>query len=131
MKKTVSRCLLATTVVLGLACNSDDKAITIAPDELVARINNNAAPTIIDVRTPEEFASGHVPGAINMPVNDIANSIKNLNLKPADEIVVYCESGRRAKKAENTLKSKGFFEVRHLMGDMVQWRQSKLPCTGC
>ena len=61
--------------------------------------------TIIDVRNPEEYQGGHLPGAINIPVDNLANEIR----EDLDQvIVVYCQSGRRSKAASEILEDLGY-----------------------
>jgi rhodanese-related sulfurtransferase len=78
---------------------------------------------LIDVRTPEEFAAGHVPGAVNLPHTEIADRLDEI---PSREVIVYCQSGKRAGLAGDVLLEAGF-EVGHLEGDMLGWRQAGLP----
>lgn len=113
------------------SCGSSDRESSISQQELLSRINNNSAPTIIDVRSREEYDSGHVPGALHISVADIEKDITQLNLKSSEEIVLYCEKGGRASKAQTLLQDMGYYEVRHLRGDMQQWRVENLPCEGC
>ncbi len=127
MMKSVINQLVALSFIFLAACSSAEKAATISQQELMARISDNSAPTVLDVRTAEEFNSGHVPGAIHVPYNDYQKALKNLALKNTDELVVYCEKGGRAKKVENYLEGQGFGEVRHLEGDMSGWREASLP----
>lgn len=61
--------------------------------------------TIIDVRTPEEYQGGHLPGAINIPVDNLANEIRE---DLGQVIVVYCQSGRRSEAASEILKDLGY-----------------------
>jgi len=116
---------------VGSACAEAPAPATISQQDLAARIADASAPVIFDVRSEDEFASGHVPGAINLPYDQIADRLADQNLDSDDEIVVYCESGRRAAVAEETLRQAGFTGVRHLEGDMRGWRESRLPCDGC
>lgn len=73
------------------------------------------ATTIIDVRTPEEFAAGHVPGAINFPVERMEAG-KFPDVKKDSSIALYCRSGRRATSAHEMMKSAGFTNVRNMGG---------------
>ncbi|MEZ4297086.1 MAG: rhodanese-like domain-containing protein [Polyangiaceae bacterium] len=74
--------------------------------------------TLVDVRSPEEFASGHIEGAINVPVGEVES---NLDRIPKDKpVVVYCRSGMRSSRAASTLKEKGYKEVFDL-GAMSRW----------
>jgi rhodanese-related sulfurtransferase len=79
----------------------------------------------LDVRTPEEFASGRVPGAVNIPVGQLSSRLAEL--EKDDRLVVYCERGPRAAIAADTLLGAGYTNVRHLTGDMAGWRAAGLP----
>jgi phage shock protein E len=68
-------------------------------------VSENKKLTLLDVRTKEEFASGSIPGAINIPVADIANRSQELDNK--ENIIVFCKSGMRAGQAKNYLKTIG------------------------
>jgi len=95
--------------------------------ELMQQLDRNDPPVIIDVRRPDEFAAGHVPGARNIPHNEIAARLHELGNKQHEEVVVYCEGGRRAAIAQHILEQAGFTRVRHLEGDMKSWRKRRLP----
>ena len=77
---------------------------------------------LLDVRTPEEFSKGHVPGAINIPYDEVADRLDELEGDKQRAIVVYCESGKRAGRAESTLAAQGYTNLHHLEGDMKAWR---------
>ncbi len=74
-----------------------------------------AGATVIDVRTPDEFADGHYNGAINIPVNVLPNKMGTIgpNDKP---VVVYCASGSRSAMAMAMLKANGFADVTNAGG---------------
>lgn len=71
--------------------------------------------TIIDVRTPDEYADGFFPGAINIPVNVLAKKIDTLCAK-TKPIIVYCASGSRSALAASILKAQGFTDVTNAGG---------------
>ena len=122
--------LVALCVALSLAasgCNRRVSSAEIPASELLADINANEAPLILDVRTPEEFARGHVPGARNISIDALAQRVGEISDHRAEEIVVYCERGPRAERASHLLADAGFVSVRHLGGDMSGWRASGLP----
>jgi phage shock protein E len=74
---------------------------------------------LVDVRTPQEFASGHIDGAVNIPVTDLA--VRQAELGDKDQaIVVYCRSGARSASAKRTLEASGFTHVLDL-GPMTRW----------
>jgi rhodanese-related sulfurtransferase len=103
------------------------QVMDITQDELLHRIQANKAGLILDVRTAEEYAEGHIPGSVNIPYD-------HLNLRKAEiaahkdkEIVLYCRSGSRVKIAANTLDKMGFKKLLHLAGDMGGWARGNLP----
>jgi rhodanese-related sulfurtransferase len=74
---------------------------------------------VLDVRSPEEFREGHVPGAVNVPYDQIAARIAEV---PKDkDVVLYCRSGRRAGIAADVLTANGYTRLSHLEGDMQGW----------
>jgi phage shock protein E len=75
---------------------------------------------LIDVRTPQEFASGHINGAKNLPLDQLGVHLESLGTR-GDRIVVYCRSGARSAHARGMLEAAGF-EVCDL-GPMSAWMQ--------
>lgn len=74
---------------------------------------------LVDVRTPAEFAAGHIDGAVNIPVQQLDARLHEL--QPKDRaLVVYCRSGHRSGNAARLLKSAGFPAV-HDLGPMSRW----------
>lgn len=73
---------------------------------------------VIDVRTVDEYKSGHFSGATNIPVDKISKSAKRLGSKESPKII-YCASGARAKQAARIMKSMGFSSV-HVGGTLSQ-----------
>jgi phage shock protein E len=82
--------------------------------DLVAR-----GATLLDVRTCEEFAVEHVPGALNIPLQELSRRQSELGDKSAP-IVVYCRSGGRSASASALLRAQGFVHV-HDLGAMLNW----------
>lgn len=80
---------------------------------------------LIDVRTPQEFAAGHIAGAINIPVDDLNQRLSEI---PTDEtIVVYCRSGNRSGTATDILNNAGFNPVYDIDGGTIAWASANLP----
>lgn len=80
---------------------------------------------VLDVRTPQEFAEGHVPGAVNVPHDQIASRLAEV---PKDkDVVLYCRSGRRAGMAADVLAANGYTRLSHLEGDMLAWQEKGRP----
>ncbi len=100
----------------------------IAQSEIVERIAAPSRETVVlDVRTAAEFAAGHVPGAINIPHDQVVARIAELAASKDAEIVVYCRSGRRSALALQALHAAGFPRLRHLDGDFLAWQSAGLP----
>ncbi|MBL8956751.1 MAG: rhodanese-like domain-containing protein [Myxococcaceae bacterium] len=74
---------------------------------------------LIDVRSPAEFAGGALPGAVNVPVNELEARLDALGPKDQPK-VLYCASGMRSAVAKATLKRHGFTQV-HNLGAMSRW----------
>lgn len=74
---------------------------------------------LIDVRSAAEFGSGHIPGAVNVPVGELGLKAKSLGAKD-QPVVVYCASGTRSAMARSVLKAQGFEKVFNL-GAMSRW----------
>jgi rhodanese-related sulfurtransferase len=123
------RIAIAACLLLG-ACGSDvgkSAGARISAVELTERIRGDTPPFILDVRTTQEFASGHVPGAVNVPHDELASRLEELPVEKSEEIVVHCQSGRRASLAEATLREAGYSNVRDLDGHWQAWQASGLP----
>ena len=95
--------------------------------QLVERMNGDQAPPLIDVRTPAEYQAGHIPGAVNIPLQEFQQRMSELSGYRDREVVLYCESGMRASRGGQWLKSQGFQELRYLDGHMIAWRAAGLP----
>ena len=103
----------------------------IPAEELYNRIEANTAPLIIDVRSPDEFAAGHLPGALNVAHSEFveypAESVALLPTARDAEIVVHCVSGKRAGIAMDVITSAGYSNVGHLIGDFSGWEAAGYP----
>jgi rhodanese-related sulfurtransferase len=86
---------------MAVACGKSASATAADPGTEAAQWVESGA-TLLDVRTPGEFAGGHVRGAINIPVQDLAQRVDEL---PAGRVVVYCQSGGRSANATRTLRA--------------------------
>jgi len=82
--------------------------------------------TVLDVRPPEEYAAGHVPGAVNVPLSELEHYLKELN--PGQEIVAYCRGPHcvLAFDAVARLRKQGL-KARRLEDGYPEWRTAGLP----
>jgi rhodanese-related sulfurtransferase len=95
--------------------------------QLLQRQQAGQAPMLLDVRSADEYRDGHIAGALNIPVDSLAQRAGVLGVPRDSEIVVYCVSGKRAARAQETLTSLGYTHVRLLDGSLNTWRQRHLP----
>jgi rhodanese-related sulfurtransferase len=105
------------------------RVATIRGGDLVGLLGTDAEPLLLDVRSREEFSEGHIPGAVNIPYDELPDRLDELAGHRDEEIVVYCRTGRRAKIAEATLAGAGFANVRDLAGHMTEWKEARRPVT--
>jgi phage shock protein E len=103
--------ILAVLAVISVACSPVDKpkpatASPAAPSAVEQAIQEGAL--IVDVRTPEEYASGHYPGAVNIPVDEIERRMNELGPDKNRPIVLYCRSGRRSGIALDLVRRAGY-----------------------
>jgi len=118
-------------LVCGAAARAGDApapATLVSQDALSARqAVHDAALVVLDVRTPEEYAAGHVPGAINIPHDQVESRLAELAAARDQDVVVYCRSGKRAALALEVLQKNGFTRLGHLEGDMEEWSARGRP----
>ena len=96
------------------------------PQQVVQMINRGKT-VLVDVRTPEEFAGGHLRDAKNIPLADFATRVGELDKSKGKSIVIVCQSGARADKAIALLQKAGFDDVVGLEGGLAAWRAANLP----
>lgn len=140
----LARSLAAGVLLLGAAaCGGDDAgsgttaaavtdgvnagAVQVAPADGAALIESMGAElTVIDVRTPGEFAAGHLEGAVNMDVEGGQFSALIADLPTDGAYMVYCQSGRRSALAAQAMIDAGFTQVYDL-GGIADWQAAGLP----
>jgi phage shock protein E len=100
----------------------------ISPSELGARLREaDSRLVVLDVRTPAEFAAGHVPGARNISHDQLSARLGELADAKHQDVVLYCRSGRRSQIAAQTLREGGFTRLLQLEGDFPGWQAGGHP----
>ncbi|MFA9431086.1 rhodanese-like domain-containing protein [Egicoccus sp. AB-alg2] len=84
-------------------------------------LRSDGAPRVLDVRTPAEFESVHIPGAYNVPLDTLREHRDELVRHLHEEVVLVCRSGQRATQAERALAEAGLPHVHVLDGGMLGW----------
>jgi rhodanese-related sulfurtransferase len=117
---------LAASFAVSAALGADASLPVVTQDAFLANLKADArALFVLDVRTPDEYAAGYVPGAVNIPHDQLASRLSEV---PKDrEVVVYCRSGRRSEIAGQVLAEHGYTKLEHLQGDMMGWQEAKRP----
>ncbi len=95
--------------------------------QLLALIQQDKAPVIVDVRSGVEFTSGHVPGALHVPFWSVLTTDKLNTVDKSQPLVIYCEHGPRAGIAKFGLWLIGFEHIDYLAGHMTAWKKAGLP----
>lgn len=99
---------------------------SVSPVEAQKKLTLKPKPFLLDVRQPEEYRSGHIPGAKLIPLNQLQTRINEL--PKAQEIICVCRSGNRSLSATRQLASAGY-NVINLQGGMIAWSRVGLPVT--
>jgi thioredoxin 1 len=121
--------LLAAAIAAGtLFSCAQQTADRLEPMAFKAKLDEGNA-QLVDVRTPEEFADGHLEGAVNIDwlADDFAS--KTTSLDKSKPVLVYCAFGGRSEEALNSLKQAGFADVHDLVGGIKAWKKGGGPVT--
>ena len=90
----------------------------IDPEEVRVLLREGKEIHLIDVREPDEFSGGHIPGAVNLPLNEVPTRLDELSRD--QEYIIVCHSGIRSAKAATCLDEQGF-QTRNMSGGMKHW----------
>ena len=103
---------------------SDDTAVS--PDEVKRALDAKESVAILDVRTPEEYAQGHIKDSKLVPLQEIAQKVGSLGKKD-QKMYVYCRSGARSAQAIAFLRQQGFTDVHNMSGGIMAWLHKQYP----
>ena len=124
-------------LTLAVACNSgetdakventeNEKTVTIVREDInpmeAQELINSDDVVILDVRSEDEFSSGHLKGAINMDINAEGFNYAIADLENTKKYVVYCQSGRRSAAAMEQMMNVGFTNVYNILGGINEWQ---------
>jgi sulfur-carrier protein adenylyltransferase/sulfurtransferase len=101
------------------------KEFEITPLELKEKIDRGDEFILVDVREPEEFAIGRIPGSKLIPLRTVPERLHELS--SADDIVVHCRSGVRSGKVVELMKQAGYRKVKNLVGGILRWSDDVDP----
>ena len=123
MKRTLKICLTMGLMSLLFGCAPKPSFRSVDAEQFAREIEREEV-QLVDVRTAEEFAEGHIPGAVNMDVNGVAFEAQIATLDTERPVALYCRSGRRSKVAAEKVVKAGF-EVVELDGGILSWTGDK------
>ncbi|MEB2780978.1 rhodanese-like domain-containing protein [Algoriphagus sp. C2-6-M1] len=117
--------LLMVSMVVTQAQSSEVKAISVSEFEELAK--NKGAVRILDVRTPEEMAEGHLPNAKNIDYTNDNFKPEIAKLDKKRTYLLYCKSGIRSGNAASIMKAAGFTHIYSLDGGIEAWQKAGKP----
>ena len=126
--KLISLIIIMMCAIQSSGCSHNENIVSVSVSEFDKEIKTDSI-QLLDVRTPQEYAEGHIDGAININVkSDDFQQIAEKELSKDSTILVYCRSGRRSMDAAELLTKLGF-KVVNLKGGIIEWREKGLPVT--
>ena len=99
------------------------------PEVIAAMLLDDPKPVLLDVRTPPEFAQGHIDGSINIPLMELPARLAELPEDKGRAIVTICAMAKRSIPATQMLLLQGYTDTRQLAGGMRAWIGARLPTT--
>jgi rhodanese-related sulfurtransferase len=121
----------ATVVIMSIACFNffciAQQLVykTISVSDARALMESSSNVLVVDVRSPQEYAQGHLYGAINIPLSDLPLRIGGLEKNRP--ILVYCRTGHRSAQASSILVNAGFTQIYNLEGGITAWINAGYP----
>ncbi len=115
-------------LLMGLSCQSQPakNVVSVVASEFNEQLHSEQKPQLLDVRTPQEFASQHIENATNANWNDANFATKISGLDKNKTVFLYCLSGGRSKQAATKLSEMGFKKIIELQGGILKWNAAGL-----
>ncbi|MCS6807982.1 MAG: rhodanese-like domain-containing protein [Bacteroidota bacterium] len=126
--KTLHIAFVALAISILLSCmQNDTRYTTLSAQEAKDFLEQHPETFVLDVRTLEEFATGHLPNATLLPVQELEQNIAQLPSDKNCSILVYCRSGSRSRTASAILAAHGFSRVINMQGGIIAWSAARFP----
>ncbi|GAA4318341.1 thioredoxin [Flaviaesturariibacter amylovorans] len=126
----MTRLLSVLCLALLLSVGSFAQTAPLSASVFAQKVKETPGSVVLDVRTPQEFGKGHLPGALNANWNDTLFAKRVEALDKATPLFVYCLGGSRSAAAAGKLRQLGYTQVYDLEGGIMKWRQDGLPEEG-
>lgn len=116
--------LLLTGLILAGCFGGEAKDVyqKISPNDAAIMLNEDPGIMLVDVRTPEEYRSGYIKGAINIPLDDFDKQVKKMLPDKEQTIMLYCKSGKRSAVAAQELMDLGYTHILDIDGGVNAWK---------
>ena len=121
--------ILCTSLLLNAAtlhAGGGLRSPAIDPQQLNERLAGDNPPLVIDVRSPDQYSSEHIPGAVSIPAPLVKNHLEEIKAA-GDNAVLYCNDLRFTRVAEQILMKSGVKGFYHLEGGFTAWTHEGLP----
>lgn len=105
---------------MGQVQNTSQSYQNIEGGELKKLLSGNEQVVVVDVRQPEEYATGHISNAVLIPLGELVNRLGEID--KSKTVVVVCASGARSAQAADYMVGQGFYKVKNLVGGMQNWQ---------
>jgi thioredoxin 1 len=115
-------------ILFGLYLSGQVNSV-LEPQEFLQKLKSSDI-VLLDVRTPEEYQTGHIKNAIDLDYRNATFSDQIRKLDPSKTYLIYCRSGRRSASTIDSLKKLGFTQLYDLKGGINAWKTEKLPIVG-
>jgi len=129
MKKIILNSFVIVLLILSACTNGQNTNYQLNVNEFADKLKQTTDAQLVDVRTPGEFAGGHLLNAINYDWNGNEFEAQTKKLDKQKPVFVYCLSGGRSGSAASNLRNVGFKSVYEMNGGMMKWRAAGLPET--
>jgi rhodanese-related sulfurtransferase len=117
--------LLAFPLLFFALRSQSNAGESLTPQDLNAILKAGEKVQLIDVRTPEEYASGHLAGSRLIPLSELSD--RALEIDKKIPVIFYCRSGNRSGQALELIANQGFLNPKHLSGGILAWNRAGFP----
>ena len=115
--------IMAGIILAGcMGGESTDPHRVLKPNDAALMLNEETGIMLVDVRTPEEFKTGFIKGAVNIPLDELDKSAKKKLPDKDQTIMLYCKSGKRSAVAAEDLLEQGYTSILEIEGGITAWK---------
>jgi rhodanese-related sulfurtransferase len=114
-------------LLAGLLYHETRKAGPQVSPQQLSRLVNQENAVVVDVRPAKDYRTGHIVDALNLPYDQVAKQIGQMDQYQGRPVVVVCKMGQHSSGVAKQLKAKGFDSVYRLQGGIMEWTSSQMP----